>query len=101
MEFIIMYCAQLACAAGFGYVLNIAKKRKTENDATQAGLRSLLRDRLIQAYNHYADTKGYCPIYARENITLMYDSYHNLGGNGTITELYKKLMKLPTEKGSE
>ena len=48
-------------------------------------MRSMLKDRLIQAYNYRHD-KGYFPIYARETFDEMYDAYHKLGGNGTITD---------------
>ena len=37
-------------------------------------------------------------LYGRENVEAMYIQYHNLGGNGTITELKRKLDQLPTEE---
>ena len=61
------------------------------------GVQALLRDRIIQAYNHYTD-KGYCPIYGLENVESMYRQYHALGGNGAITELVDRLKELPTER---
>ena len=42
--------------------------------------------------------KQYCPVYAREALTLIYESYHALGGNGTMTELYNQVTALPTDK---
>ncbi len=45
--------------------------------------------------------KGYCPIYALENINTLYKQYHALGGNETVTELVEKLKYLPTEKREE
>lgn len=65
--------------------------------ALKLGLRALLRDRLVQAYNQYMD-KGYCPIYARENIQGLYQQYERLGGNGTIGGLMEKLRGLPTDE---
>ena len=62
--------------------------------------RQLLRDRIIQAYNHYTE-KGYCPIYSRENIEKMYTEYNHLGGNGTVTELVDRIRELPTERKEE
>ena len=41
--------------------------------------------------------KGYCPIYARDALDRVYESYHALGGNGTMTDLYKQTIALPTE----
>ncbi len=68
-----------------------------EQDAIKMGMQALLRDRIIQSYNHYID-KGFCPIYAKDNIANLYKQYHALGGNGTVTKLYEKAMELPTEE---
>ena len=69
------------------------EKRKAADDGVQA----LLRDRIVQAYNHYALEKKYCPIYAKDNINALYEAYHRLGGNGVVTGLKEKLDALPTE----
>lgn len=71
-----------------------ADRRK--NIALYDGMQALLRDRIIQAYNHYQD-KGYCPIYGKENVKRMYDAYHVLGGNDVATGLKDKLLKMPEE----
>lgn len=65
-----------------------------------SGVRALLRDRIIQAYNHYHD-KGFCPIYARENISTMLKAYTLLRGNGPIPGLVEALFELPTESPEE
>ena len=64
------------------------------------GVRALLRDRIIQAYNHYVD-KGCCPIYGLENVERMYKAYHVLRGNGTVTRLVEELKQLPRGCGGE
>ena len=64
--------------------------------AVTMGMQALLRDRLIQAFNHYQD-KEYCPIYGKENIKRMYDAYHALGGNDVVTKLKDKLLDMPEE----
>lgn len=73
------------------------KKVRGKNNSLEDGVRAILRDRIVQAYNHNVHDRGYCPIYEKENVTDMYDQYHNLGGNGTITKLYKEMMDLPTQ----
>ena len=78
--------AAMVPALGYGYAKIIA---------IRAGLRALLRDRILQAYNHYHEDKEYCPIYALENVEEMYKQYHALGGNGTITKLVEELKELP------
>jgi hypothetical protein len=71
-----------------------------EQDAIKLGIQALLRNSIIQSYNHYME-KGFCPIYGLENVNALYSQYHTLGGNGTITELMERLKDLPTEKKGE
>ena len=40
-------------------------------------------------------------MYARENITSMYDAYHSLGGDGIVTDMVQQTMKLPYMNGGE
>lgn len=74
------------------------KKKLSEREKNiENGLRSLLRAEIIRSHEKYMD-REYCPVYAREALTRIYESYHALGGNGTMTELYKQVMTLPTDK---
>lgn len=90
--------------AGFGAGFRILSKRVSrrieEQESIKMGMQALLRDRIIGAYNHYMD-KGFCPIYGRENVRRLYEQYHNLGGNGTVTHLVEELEILPTELREE
>ena len=72
-------------------------KRNDRMKDIEGGLQSLLRAEIIRSHEKYMD-KEYCPVYAREALTRVYESYHALGGNGTMTELYKLVMALPTDK---
>lgn len=74
------------------------KQKILEQDALKNGMQAILRDRIIQCYNHYI-AKGYLPFYAMENVTSMYDAYHALGGNGAVTEIYEKMLKMPQWEG--
>ena len=68
---------------------------------TTDDMRAILRDRIIQLYEDCA-AKGSTPFYAVENVTTMYHAYHDLGGNGAITEIYHKFVNLPqTTKQNE
>ncbi len=102
-EFIVKYWVE----ALFGLVLAFlgwlyrklakrVKETRVKQTAIEEGMQALLRDRIIQAYNHYTD-KGFCPIYGMENVESLYNAYHTLGGNGAITNIYNKLKQLPTE----
>ncbi len=65
--------------------------------ALRSGLQALLRDRMIQAHDHYTE-KGFMPIYARENFDNCYKSYKGLGADGVIDELVAEIHALPIKE---
>ena len=58
----------------------------------------MLRDRIIQAYNHYVKEKKWIPIYAKESLLASYESYEALGANGVIDDLMAEINALPNFK---
>jgi hypothetical protein len=95
-EWIAEYWVYAALAAISGAIGATWKQTR----AVRAGIRALLRDRIIQAYNYRMDA-GYCPIYALTAIDDMYTQYKALKGNGAIDELMEKIQNLPTKKQEE
>lgn len=85
----------IIAGAVISYLFALYRAKKKENNALKAGLQALLRDRIIQAYNHYVDGKGWIPIYAKESIDACYRSYEALGDNGVIDSLMEQLNELP------
>lgn len=99
IDFVLRYWVEFlfgVVAGGLTVVCHRLSARVKKQDAVGLGVQALLRDRIIQAYNHYQE-KEYCPIYGLENVQGMYVQYHALGGNGTITELVERLKDMPTE----
>lgn len=85
-------------AAGYRRTASRFAKEKESSKAMQAGLTVLLADRLTEMFD-YCNQKGYCSICAKHNAELLFEAYHTLGGNGTMTELFHRLIAMPTEKG--
>ena len=89
----------LGISGTVGYCHRRLVKRQQEesrgNQALREGVQALLRERIIESYNHYSD-KGACPIYAKESIRRLYVAYHALGGNDVATELKDQLLEMPT-----
>lgn len=82
---------------------DVKKRLKDEQQKSTAiaeGVKSLLRESIVQNYNKYLD-RACCPIYAKESVKKVYESYHNLGGNDVATKLYQKLLEMPEERESE
>ena len=84
----------IIAGAIISYLFALYRAKKKENNALKAGLQALLRDRIIQAYNHYVQDKGWIPIYAKESIDACYKSYEALGDNGVIDNLMQQINEL-------
>lgn len=85
----------IIAGAVISYIFALYRAKERENDALRAGVQALLRDRIIQAYNHYVCEKGWVPISAKESIDACYKSYEALGDNGVIDSLMEQLNELP------
>lgn len=72
----------------------LAEQAKAETEALKSGMRSLLR-RQILADCKEAMKDGYCEETARDTIGAMYEAYHGLGGNGSVTDAYEAMRSLP------
>ena len=66
-----------------------------QNTATMLGVQALLRDRLLQAFNHYL-ARGWIGADDRSNIDNMYVQYEALGENNVISDIYNQVRALPT-----
>lgn len=100
-EWIVKYWIEVlfgAVAVGFGAIYKrLSKKLKRQicdQKALKDGTKALLRNSIIQMYDKYTEREQ-IPIYAMENVNEMYEAYHALGGNGTITKLMDALRALP------
>lgn len=83
--------------SGFGVLVAWLKKKFKRQVYLELGIQALLKNDIRQAYKECAN-KEYCSLDDMEIIQDMYESYHALGGNGSITRLMEKLKKMPTEK---
>ena len=90
---LLMTAAVALLGAGYRLSMKEIKKQKIEREA----IKSLLRSELIALHGRYIE-KAEIPIYAQENVQAMYEAYHSLGGNGTVTKLVGEVMRLPTRK---
>lgn len=82
--------------AGYRHLEKRMKKDREASKAMQEGLNALLADRIIQWYSFYSE-RGFVPICVKKSAESLYLAYHVLGGNGIITDLYNRLVLMPTE----
>ncbi len=76
------------------------KKEFCDQKAIKDGMLALLRSELIRQHEKYTD-RHWIPVYAMDNVNDLYKSYHELGGNGTVTKLIKELEELSSVKPNE
>lgn len=68
--------------------------QKEEQDAMKAGMLALLHDRIFSIYD-YCKCKECATVEDIRNLDYLYKPYHELGGNGTGTELYERIKDMP------
>lgn len=86
------------CAAISGFLTAVVAHSRKRHKALVDGMQCLLRLEIVRSYENYSH-KEYCPVYAREALSKGYAAYHSLGGNDVATDLFDKIMELPTSKG--
>ncbi len=80
------------------------KRRESEAVALKDGVLAMLHDRMWQASRYYL-SKPSISMAELSNFDHLYTAYHQLGGNGTGTEIYNRVHKIPLteqlQKGEE
>lgn len=83
-----------------GWAAKRIRARRREQSAERAALRegmlALLHSELYRRYGECLQ-KGCASMDDLKNLEYLYRPYHALGGNGTGTELYTRVTKMPTE----
>lgn len=99
-EWIIRYWLEVVFGliiAGLTIAYRKLSCRVKQQDAIREGIKALLWDRLYCIY-HDSVQAGFISIDGMKNVENIYCQYHALGGNGTGTELYERICRLPTSK---
>ena len=68
-----------------------------QNDAIQDGTKKIQRYRLFHDLKKEI-MRGYTSIENYRELSILFESYQNLGGNGEIEALYQKFKELPIKE---
>lgn len=82
---------------------NINKRledEKKRNEAIENGMRDMLRLTILDNYERCM-SDGYISVSRKDALDSAYKSYHELGGNGTITKVHEEIMDMPILKEKE
>lgn len=106
-DFVIRYWIQVLFGlvmGGAGTAYKVLTKRihrqASDQKALKDGTQSLLRSEIIRCYDIYME-RGYISIHGLESVLAMYEAYHALGGNGTVTKLVEELKELTVKTKGE
>lgn len=83
-----------------GYIVWLLQQQKKARDANSQGTMALLMIKIVEYHDHYCKM-GYIPSYVYQNVEILYNAYHNLGGNGMITKMKEEINELEIRKGEE
>lgn len=83
-----------ALTTGFARISKRLKEEKVRNEAIESGVRDILRMQILDTYERCKAT-GKITVSRKDAIDSAYNSYHALGGNGTITQVHNELMGMP------
>lgn len=86
-----------ALVAGYKILSARIKMYRKEQAALKEGVLALLHDRLYQGCRYHIHN-GAIADDEMKNMEYLYNGYHALGGNGTGTELYERIKKLPLKE---
>ena len=96
LQHIFEFALTAICGGLVVYIRNLHKKYH----AMEEGIQALLRDSIVNSYRYYK-SKGYCEPEERVALAKTYKAYHDLGGNDIATDLFNRVLKLPTEDTKE
>ena len=97
-----------AVAGGTASYLFTLPGRRKENskellnrlEATEEGIKSLLRSEIQAQYLKICNpNRKYAKPYEKHNVSYLYKSYKDMGGNSYISELFDQIMDKPNEPG--
>ena len=95
--FILEHLGELAfsgLAAVLGWLGKTVWDTVKEQKNMKKAIKALLHDRLYQS-SHFYLKQEWVDMEGLTNVGYIYESYHDLGGNGTGTALYNKIKELP------
>ena len=76
------------------YIFNHIKYKTKEYDLIKEGVVAILHNKIYTLGKQYIEQE-HISLEDMKDFEYLYDAYHNLGGNGTVTEIYERVKNLP------
>lgn len=75
-------------------IFNYVKSRSASSRLIKEGVLAILHNKIYTLGKQYIN-QGQISLEDMKDFEYLYDAYHNLGGNGTGTEIYERVKELP------
>ena len=99
-EWFLTHLVEFVLTAVCGGLVVYLKGLRKKYSNMEKGICALLRSNIFEAYKHYK-AQGYIPPQERRMLEETYSAYHGLGGDDVATDLFGKMLRLPTEDTRE
>jgi hypothetical protein len=100
-EFVVKYWLEFVfgiivagLSAGYARLTKRLKAERAKNQAIENGLRDILRIQILDSYEKCVSAGNVITVSRKDAIDSAYNSYHALGGNGTITQVHEEIMHM-------
>ena len=100
LEWFLTHIVEFALTAICGGLVVYIRGLHRQYTAMEDGIKALLRNSIFEQYRYFKN-KGYCELDERAELTSMYNAYRNLGGNDVASDVYNRVLKMPTEDTKE
>ena len=100
-EFIVKYWLEFlfglvttGLGVAYGHLAKRFREEREKNQAIERGLRDILRIQILDSYDKCVNQGNTITVSRKDAIDSAYNSYHILGGNGTITQVHSEIMAM-------
>ena len=75
-------------------IFNVVKSKTASSRLIKEGVLAILHNKIYTLGKQYIEQEQ-ISLEDMKDFEYLYDAYHNLGGNGTGTEIYERVKDLP------
>lgn len=100
IQFVAKYWLEIVFGSALSAALGLYKKATKRQKAIEDGVRDMLRLTILDNYER-SKQAGVISVSRKDAIDSAYNSYHALGGNGTITQIHNEIMSMPIMRTEE
>ena len=99
-QFLAKWWLEIVLGGLVSAALGLYKKATKRQKAIEDGVRDMLRLSILDNYERCKQA-GVISVSRKDAMDSAYNSYHALGGNGTITQIHMEIMAMPIMRAED